>query len=79
MIPIEEIKIESNVPAPDRDDTWVAKIDALEVEDSFSFPRAKLNSVSNTMSTQFHAMTSKRFTVSVKGQPKGTARIWRTK
>lgn len=77
MMPIEEIKIESNIPAPDREDTMIAKIAALEIGDSFGFPRNKINSVSNTVSTKFHALTSKRFTVSVKGQPKGMARIWR--
>lgn len=69
--------IETNIPMPDKTDTWQAKLDALPVGGSFSFPEEKRNSVRQNASGYFHRMTSKRFTISIKGQPKGEARVWR--
>ena len=71
-----ELKIEKNIPLPD-DSTWKSKLDALEIGDSFSFPEEKRNSVRQNISGYFHRLTLKRFTVSTKGQPQGTARVWR--
>ena len=70
--------IEKHIPVPDKSDTWKAKLDALQVGESFSFPEDKRNSVRQNISGYFHRLTEKRFTVSVKGQPQNTARVWRT-
>ena len=71
------MKIDKDIPIPNKEETWKAKLDALQIGDSFSFPEDKRNSVRQNISGYFHRMTDKRFTVSIKGQPKGTARVWR--
>jgi hypothetical protein len=74
-----DFKIDTSIPMPDTANGWRARLDALEEGHSFSFPRNKRGSVSQVASDHFHSLTSKRFTISVKGQPKGMARVWRLK
>ncbi|HEY1025310.1 MAG TPA: hypothetical protein VGE26_09120 [Sphingobacteriaceae bacterium] len=69
--------VERNVPVPNKEDTWKSKLDALQIGESFIFPEVKRNSVRQNISGYFHRLTAKRFTVSVKGQTAGTARVWR--
>jgi hypothetical protein len=72
-----EIVIDKDIEMPL--DTWKASLNALEIGHSFSFPRSKRSSLASIISTDFHALTLKRFKISVKNQPNGIARVWRIK
>lgn len=71
-----DIVIEKGVPMPVSDDRKV-KLDALEIGDSFGFQLANRASMASLISSEFHSLTNKRFKISVKGQPKFMARVWR--
>lgn len=71
-----ELIIETNVQLPAKG-KWRAKLDILEIGDSFSFPIDKREYIAFIISTKFHARGVKRFTVSSVDQPAGTARVWR--
>jgi hypothetical protein len=73
-----EIVIEKNVEMPVADGPKV-KLDLMEIGDSFSFPRADRTKLAILISKEFHAVSDKRFTISVKNQPKDKARVWRVK
>jgi len=71
------VHIESNIPVPDKMATWKGRLNSLRVNQSFSFPLTKRNSLRQTISGYFHVATSKRFTISCKNEPGGMARVWR--
>ncbi|GAA4338743.1 hypothetical protein GCM10023149_48940 [Mucilaginibacter gynuensis] len=57
--------------------TWRDLIDEVKINGSFLFPKDKFNSVSNIVSTKFHATTVKRFSVTYKDAPLGQAKLTR--
>lgn len=71
--------IETNIPFPDDADTWVAKLDALPIGGSFSFPEDKVNSMNTTIWKNFHkaGKSNKRFRTSTVNQADNNARVWR--
>ncbi len=72
-----EIIIEKGVPLPSNDETVTAAIASLQVGDSFPFPSKERSWMAAIVSSSFHAKSSKRFKISIKGQPANTARLWR--
>lgn len=65
--------------SPEMEKTWREILDSLDVSESFMADLSKRNSIANSISTHFHADGSKKFSVSIKGQPRGKVRIWRVK
>jgi hypothetical protein len=72
---MSDITIEKNVPMPD--DGKKATLDLLEIGDSFPINLADRRRWASLISSEFHALTDKRFKVSSKGQPKKKGRVWR--
>ncbi len=71
-------QIEENVPLPEEKAPGVLEtLENLAVGQSVSIPIGRSRSFSSTISENYHATGTKKFTVRTKGQPQGTARVWR--
>jgi len=65
--------------SPQKEKTWREILDSLDVSESFLADLSKRNSIANLISTHFHLHGNKKFSVSIKGQPRGKVRVWRVK
>jgi len=74
-----EALIQDNVAIPEKKESWKSKLEKMEVGQSFAFPRTLRRNLQSLISTDFHSVCTKRFTISVVGQLAGEARVWRIK